>query len=266
MERDFKITINIDYDLCMEKHLLNWRINAFPFIDSQLELSEEEWTTVINHLEYVQTLARNQKRKVKEENNLKIKEAINEVTGVTMKEDLIKKSKFLSLILRHKPSKIGLVLDKNGWADVKELLEKAQMDIKTLEKVVATNDKKRFAFNDDKTKIRASQGHSIKVNLELKPVKPPDILYHGTVDKYMLSIVKKGLIKGKRQHVHLSEDMETANKVGSRRGEPLILMIDAKSMFLVGHKFFLSKNEVWLTDHISPKYITESKKSYGMGQ
>jgi len=178
-----------------------------------------------------------------------------------MSKKLIKTSKFLSLILRHQPEKIGIALDENGWADVDELVEKSQITLDTVEEVVTTNDKQRFTFNDDKTKIRASQGHSIKVDLELNPVEPPETLYHGTIKERFNSIVKNGLVKGKRQYVHLSYDRETACKVGRRhKGELLILMVDAVKMYVDGYHFYLSKNGVWLTDKVPTEYLTESIK------
>ena len=155
----------------------------------------------------------------------------------------------MSLVLRHKPEQMWIKLDENGWADVDELLKKSDFDFETLEKVV-TNDKQRFAFNEEKTKIRASQGHSVDVNLQLKPVKPPDILYHGTVKKFLNSIMHEGLSKGKRQFVHLSIDSETAKKVGSRRGKPIILMVNSRMMNEQGYKFFVSENNVWLTEKV----------------
>ncbi len=169
-------------------------------------------------------------------------------------------SKFLSLILRHKPETIGLNLDENGWADVTELMTKAaKIGVKfteeELDEVVATNEKKRFAFSEDKTKIRASQGHSVEVNLELKPIRPPEILYHGTVEKFIESITAEGLKKMSRQHVHLSADIETAKKVGGRRGSPVILNVNAGLMHLEGVLFYQSDNGVWLTDHVETKYI-----------
>ncbi|WP_299891578.1 RNA 2'-phosphotransferase [uncultured Lacinutrix sp.] len=179
-----------------------------------------------------------------------------------MNEKNIKRvSKFLSLILRHNPQKINLELDENGWANVEELLEKSnknntRFSMETLEEVVETNDKKRFTFNDDKTKIRANQGHSIKtIDLELKPIKPPTFLYHGTVGKFMKSIRAEGLQKMSRQHVHLSSDLETATKVGSRRGQAIILSIRTKDMHNKGYTFYKSKNDVWLTDKVPPEFI-----------
>ncbi len=170
-------------------------------------------------------------------------------------------SKFLSLLLRHQPDLIGLKLDENGWADVAELIEKSKrkgkhFSIEILEEVVATNDKKRFSFNEDQTKIRANQGHSLKtIDLKLEAIQPPEYLYHGTVSKFMQSIKEKGLQKMSRQHVHLSQDLETATKVGSRRGVPTILTVRSGAMHVAGFEFYQSKNGVWLTDHIPAKFI-----------
>lgn len=173
-----------------------------------------------------------------------------------MQTELTNKSKFLSLVLRHKPEQIGLVLDSNGWANVDELLEKTQIDFETLQKIVDTNDKKRFAFNEDKSKIRASQGHSIQsLDLQLEEKEPPEFLYHGTALRFLESITVQGLTKQSRQHVHLSKDEETALKVGQRHGRPVVLKILSKKMFDDGHKFYLSENNVWLTDHIPTKYL-----------
>jgi len=178
-----------------------------------------------------------------------------------MNENIAKSvSKFLSLVLRHSPEKIGLKLDENGWADVAELIAKCnkkgqKLNPELLDYVVENNDKKRFAYNDDKTKIRASQGHSISVELNLAETEPLDFLYHGTVGKFMESIRNEGLKKMSRQHVHLSKDKETAIKVGSRRGAPQILTIRSGEMFKDGFKFYLSDNNVWLTDEVPAKYI-----------
>lgn len=169
-------------------------------------------------------------------------------------------SKFLSLILRHSPEKIGLKLDENGWADVEELMQKCSkrgntLTAELLDYVVENNDKKRFAFNEDKTKIRASQGHSISVELNLNETEPLEFLYHGTVAKFLENIKKEGLQKMSRQHVHLSKDLETATKVGGRRGVPQILTVRSGQMFKDGFKFYLSENNVWLTDEVPSKYI-----------
>ncbi|RBL90608.1 RNA 2'-phosphotransferase [Chitinophaga flava] len=169
-------------------------------------------------------------------------------------------SKFLSLILRHSPEIIGLKLDANGWADVQELMAKAgrkgqQFTLEELSIVVAENDKQRFAFNEDKTRIRANQGHSINVSLDLEAAEPPEYLYHGTVGKFMSSIRTEGLLKMSRHHVHLSELKATAQAVGSRRGLPVILTVRSGSMHRDGVKFYKSANNVWLTDHVPAKYI-----------
>jgi putative RNA 2'-phosphotransferase len=169
-------------------------------------------------------------------------------------------SKFLSFVLRHSPETIGLELDVNGWADVDDLISKCSKDgntlnLELLEFVVENKDKKRFVFNEDKTKIRASQGHSISVELNLVETEPPEFLYHGTVGKFLENIRKEGLQKMSRQHVHLSKDKETAVKVGSRRGTPQILIIKSGIMHTDGFKFYLSENNVWLTDEVPEAYI-----------
>ncbi|WP_103068224.1 RNA 2'-phosphotransferase [Aquimarina sediminis] len=169
-------------------------------------------------------------------------------------------SKFLSLILRHNPDKIGLQLDENGWADVNELLSKTKryqpkLDLELLKEIVETNDKKRYVFNENLTKIRASQGHSIAINLEYQPKEPPQFLYHGTVAKFMDAIREKGLLRMSRHQVHLSHERETAIKVGSRRGKPIILTVRSGEMYEKGVEFFQSDNGVWLTDTVLPEYI-----------
>ena len=174
--------------------------------------------------------------------------------------DLVKTSKFLSLVLRHQPDKIGLKLDEQGWADVSELIclsnqNGNQLDLDLLQKIVADNDKKRFAFSPDGLRIRASQGHSVDIDLALTPIEPPTVLYHGTALKSLPSIRQTGLNSGSRQHVHLSLDKQTATKVGQRHGSPVILTIQSKKMFDKGHKFFKSENNVWLTDSVPVEYI-----------
>ena len=179
------------------------------------------------------------------------------------KEIIVKYSKKLSKILRHHPGMIGLKLDENGWADVTELIEKygtPPLSMETVEIVVETSDKKRFAFNDDKTKIRANQGHSVKVDLALEPSEPPALLFHGTATKNIQSIKGQGLIKGSRHHVHLSEDESTAKKVGSRYGVPVILKVKAKEMHEAGYTFFVSENGVWLTDHVPAQFLIFPKE------
>ena len=166
-------------------------------------------------------------------------------------------SKFLSLILRHSPETISLQLDQHGWADVDELISKSTVlfTSEELEEVVETNDKQRFAFNADHSKIRASQGHSIDIDLDLPPQQPPEFLFHGTVAKFLQGIRKDGLQKMSRQHLHLSHDRHTAEKVASRRGISVILNIRSGQMHRDGMLFYLSDNGVWLTDHVPPQYI-----------
>jgi putative RNA 2'-phosphotransferase len=170
-------------------------------------------------------------------------------------------SKLMSLVLRHKPEEIGLHLDKNGWAGVEELIRKINasgifINFDVINTVVESNDKKRFAFNDDKTMIRANQGHSLEVELNLNIVTPPVVLFHGTTERFIESILKEGLTKKQRQHVHLSELKETAKAVGSRHGKPVILTIDAKAMSANNFLFYLSENNVWLVDSVPVEYIT----------
>ena len=169
-------------------------------------------------------------------------------------------SKFLSLILRHNPDKINLELDDQGWAQVDELIEKSNkyrfaLNLQVLNEVVTNNDKQRFSFNEDKTKIRANQGHSIIVDLNFEPQQPPEFLYHGTVAKFLDSIKEQGLLKMNRHHVHLSDNRDTATKVGARRGKPIILSIRSGEMYRSGVIFFKSKNGVWLTDCVLPEFI-----------
>ena len=176
-------------------------------------------------------------------------------------KDIKQKSKFLSLVLRHKPEVIDLTLDENGWADIKELITKASakdviLSQEIIKVVIETNDKQRFTYNDVKSKIRANQGHSIKIDIDLESVEPPSLLYHGTAKRNIDSILEKGIDKRNRQHVHLSNEIETAKNVGSRHGKPIILIIDASQMHRDGIKFYLSKNKVWLTEFVDAKYIT----------
>lgn len=174
-------------------------------------------------------------------------------------------SKFLSLVLRHKPEVAGLKLDPHGWVDVDKLLDGCQklgkdIDMAMLERTVVENDKMRFTFNGDKTKIRANQGHSVLVDVDLEEEAPPLYLYHGTLERNLSSIKERGLLKMNRLHVHLSLDEETAEKVAARRvGASLICKIDSGAMARDGYKFYRSKNGVWLTDHVPPKYITYLK-------
>ena len=173
---------------------------------------------------------------------------------------LDKLSVFISLVLRHKPEAAGIALDEHGWANVEELLHginetgrKISMDI--LEEIVATDSKQRYSFNEDKTLIRANQGHSIPVDVELKEQNPPEILYHGTATRFLNSILNDGLKPMSRLYVHLSKDIETAWKVGKRHGDPVILKINSRDMYKDGYKFYLSENGVWLTEKVDAKYF-----------
>ena len=170
--------------------------------------------------------------------------------------DIIQTSKLISLILRHKPETIGITLDEHGWANVTELLEGIKIDMALLEEIVNTDDKQRYSFNDDKTLIRANQGHSIPVDVELEETRPPELLWHGTGKKYVSDICDSGLIPKSRLYVHLSSDVETAVNVGKRHGEVVLFRIDAARMYTDGFKFYLSKNGVWLTKHVPMKYLS----------
>ncbi len=174
--------------------------------------------------------------------------------------DLVHVSKFLSFVLRHKPEEIGLTLDANGWAEVDELIRLSHQHGQRftrhlLEQVVAENDKKRFAFSEDGLRIRASQGHSVEVDLALAPAHPPEFLYHGTAARFVDSIRREGLHSAGRQHVHLSPDRGTATKVGQRHGKPVVLVVRASEMAGNGFAFFLSANGVWLTDRVPAEFI-----------
>jgi putative RNA 2'-phosphotransferase len=169
-------------------------------------------------------------------------------------------SKFLSLVLRHAPGEIGIELDAQGWVECEILMSAAnqhgvELNRELLDEVVRTNDKQRFAFSEDGLWIRANQGHSVQVELDLKIQEPPAVLFHGTVGKYLDAIRRDGLIKRLRHHVHLSRDIDTAMNVGSRRGKAVILKVDAARMQKDGHVFYLSENQVWLTDHVPAEYI-----------
>ena len=177
-----------------------------------------------------------------------------------MSSDVVRTSKFLSVVLRHKPESIGLRLDAQGWASIADLVDASARSGRPLSReliaeVVATSDKQRFALSPDGQRIRANQGHSLDVELGLAPAVPPAILYHGTADRFLASIGARGLHAGSRQHVHLSRDEPTAMKVGSRHGRPVVLTVRAGSMHAAGHAFFLSDNGVWLTDAVPPQFI-----------
>ncbi|WP_019988798.1 RNA 2'-phosphotransferase [Rudanella lutea] len=169
-------------------------------------------------------------------------------------------SKFLSLVLRHKPEEIGITLDENGWTDVPTLLVKLaakghRITHEQLRFIVETNNKKRFAFNENETRIRANQGHSVEVDLGYVQKQPPNFLFHGTATRFLDAILAEGLKKMDRHHVHLSVDEQTAYKVGSRHGKPVILTVKAGEMVADGHVFYQSENGVWLTDHVPTAYL-----------
>ena len=172
-------------------------------------------------------------------------------------------SKYISLILRHKPEVIGITLDEHGWAVVDDLIAGVSkthfLDMETLERIVAEDEKQRYSFNEDKTLIRANQGHSIPVDVELPVVTPPAVLYHGTGLKYKESIDKQGLIPKSRLYVHLSGDADTARKVGQRHGKPVIYTVDAAAMHADGYTFYRSVNGVWLTKKVSSRYLSVIK-------
>ncbi|WP_426344000.1 RNA 2'-phosphotransferase [Pseudoduganella sp. R-32] len=172
----------------------------------------------------------------------------------------VSQSKFLSLVLRHKPEEIGLVLDQNGWALIDQLIALANvrgtnLNRSQIESIVENSDKKRFAISADGTKIRANQGHSVDIALELPPRTPPERLYHGTATRFLDSIRESGLHSASRQHVHLSSDQATAEKVGSRHGKPVVLTVESGQMARDGHLFYISENGVWLTEAVPAKYL-----------
>ena len=170
-------------------------------------------------------------------------------------------SKLLSLILRHKPETIGIKLDEHGWADVSELIsgisKTRPFDMKMLEEIVRTDNKQRYSFNENKTLIRANQGHSIPVDVELEKKTPPEFLYHGTGEKFVSSIDKEGLLSKSRLYVHLSKDTDTAVKVGSRHGKPVVYRVAAGKMAGEGYEIFLSVNGVWLTKAVPAEYLSK---------
>ena len=173
--------------------------------------------------------------------------------------NLTKISRFISLILRHKPEEIGIKLDEHGWAKVNELVRGVRVkypdfSADILEEIVRTDEKQRYSFNDDHTLIRANQGHSIPVDVELKQETPPKYLYHGSANKYLESIFKVGLITKSRLYVHLSEDIETAKSVGARHGAPIVFRVDARAMHDQGFIFYRSKNGVWLTKCVPQEF------------
>lgn len=180
-----------------------------------------------------------------------------------MDPSLVRLSKFLSLVLRHAPERAGVALDAAGWADVEALLAGARragvaLDRGALERVVDENEKQRFALSPDGARIRASQGHSVPVDLQLAPSVPPDTLYHGTATRHLLAIRREGLSPGRRTHVHLSADEATAGAVGRRHGRPTVLRVAAGAMERDGYTFVRSANGVWLTRAVPPAYLSET--------
>lgn len=173
--------------------------------------------------------------------------------------DLIKASRFLSLVLRHKPEAAGIRLDGHGWADVEDLLvgmaSRYPLTRQQLEEIVRTDDKQRYSFNEDKSRIRANQGHSIPVDVELEELTPPEYLWHGTGEKYVSSIDAQGLLPKTRLYVHLSADEETALAVGRRHGRPVVYQVASGQMARNGLVFYRSKNGVWLTGRVPPCYL-----------
>jgi putative RNA 2'-phosphotransferase len=169
-------------------------------------------------------------------------------------------SKFMSLVLRHEPEKAQLTLGPGGWVLIDDLLAGAagagfRFTRDELETVVEACDKQRFAIDETDTKIRANQGHSTEVDLQLEPAEPPAELFHGTADRNLAAVLRDGLFKMARHHVHLSPDRTTATKVGQRHGKPVILVINAMKMRADGHVFYCSANGVWLVEHVPPQYL-----------
>ena len=179
---------------------------------------------------------------------------------MTRQQELTTISKFMSFVLRHQPQSIGLTLDAAGWADIDELLARAAAAGRAitraqLDEVVATNDKRRFALSDDGLRVRASQGHSVDVDLGLEPLLPPPALFHGTATRFKASILETGLDRRSRHHVHLTEDIAVGRAVGTRYGVPVILRVDAAAMAAAGHVFYRTDNGVWLVESVPARFI-----------
>ncbi|MFN8477207.1 MAG: RNA 2'-phosphotransferase [Kouleothrix sp.] len=177
-----------------------------------------------------------------------------------MDAQLIRFSKFISLVLRHQPQHYGLTLDAQGWATIDDLLAAANragvpLTHALLQQVVAQNDKQRFAISADGRAIRANQGHSIAIDLALTPREPPPLLYHGTASRFVASIRTQGLLRRSRQHVHLSPDITTATKVGLRHGSPVVLTVASGAMHRDGYQFYCSENGVWLVAAVPVAYL-----------
>lgn len=189
----------------------------------------------------------------------KMQETKRQFRPETEERRLERISKFISMILRHRPEVIGITLDEHGWANVDELVEginkNEAFSKATLEKIVKTDKKQRYSFSQDKTLIRANQGHSIPVDVELEKKEPPKVLYHGTGSRFVKSIQEQGLLPMERLYVHLSTDVETATNVGKRHGTPVIFKVNAEQMQKDGYDFFQSVNGVWLTKEVPTKYL-----------
>ncbi|TAL15095.1 MAG: RNA 2'-phosphotransferase [Aquabacterium sp.] len=181
------------------------------------------------------------------------------------KDKLVSASKFLSLVLRHEPQRLGLQPDAAGWVAISTLLEKLAaagrpLSPQALRELVASSDKQRFALSEDGLCIRANQGHSIEVDLALPPAQPPARLYHGTATRFLPTILEEGLRRMARHHVHLSQDLDVALNVGARHGTPAILMVAAARMHADGHRFFRSGNGVWLVEAVPPAYLSRQQE------
>jgi putative RNA 2'-phosphotransferase len=172
-----------------------------------------------------------------------------------------KLSKYLSYHLRHAPQELGLILEPGGWVSIDALLTAMAQDRHPttraeLAAIVVSSDKQRFAIDPTGQKVRANQGHSTAVDLQLTPLNPPATLYHGTPATALSTILAQGLQKMARHHVHLTADRQMASKVGARSGKPVILQVDAAAMAAAGLVFYCSDNGVWLTDAVPPQYLT----------
>ena len=178
-----------------------------------------------------------------------------------MRKELVRTSRFLSLVLRHDPAVVGIELDPSGWVDVEVLLRalarhRSPITRELLDEIVATNDKRRFEMSADARMIRAAQGHSLRVDLGLPPRTPPELLFHGTAERFLEAILREGLLPGLRDHVHLSLDLHAAKQVGARHGRPVVLDVRAGAMASAGHAFYLSGNGVWLTHTVPPSFLS----------
>lgn len=167
---------------------------------------------------------------------------------------IVEKGKQLAFLLRHDRK---YVFDEHGWRDVSDLISNHGFTKEMLDEIVRSNNKQRYEYSDDKSKIRARQGHSVNVDVELREMTPPEVLFHGTSEKVIDAIRAKGVVKGSRLYVHLSTSEEIAISVGKRHGKPVVIKIDTRQMHLDGIKFYLSNNGVWLTEYVSPRYIIE---------